>query len=316
MKGSRRGIAWIVLLVAVTSGCANASPTPSATLTPTAEPTATPTPTPIPPLAPTPIPLDQEMLARRFTVLVAGADTSLNRRAGGYDDANTDALLLVSVSADKSRIDLISLPRDTVDVPMPDGTIYRRKINGIAQKLGITALRDGMSTLLGVAIDRYVRVDMDDFAWMVDAVGGVDLTLEKAISDPKVHLRLPAGPNHLDGSHALAFSRTRVDSDYGRAARQQLVMMALVRKWLHPGLRVLLAAAFQLGSLQTDIGLNELPTLREIGRLATAATVTAIVLGPPRYSLFVGIEPNSRRGWVMIPDVAEMRRYASSALSD
>ncbi len=256
------------------------------------------------------------MLGRRFTVLVLGADTSQYRRETGYDETNTDALMVVSVSADQSRIDLISLPRDTVDVPMSDGTTYRGKINGMAQKLGIEALRDGMSTLLDVPIDRYLRIDMDDFVWMVDAVGGIDLTLEKAITDPKVQLRLPAGPNHLDGAQALAFSRTRADSDYERAARHQQVMMALVRKWLHPGLRALLGSAFQLGSLETDIGLDELPTLREIGRRATSATVTMIVLRPPRFSLFVGIEPNSRRGWVMIPDVAEMRRYVDVALSD
>jgi anionic cell wall polymer biosynthesis LytR-Cps2A-Psr (LCP) family protein len=76
--------------------------------------------------------------------------------------------MVISVSANKSRIDILSFPRDTVDIPMPDGSIYHRKINGIAQRLGIEGLRGAMSTLLGVPIDRYIRVDMDDFTWMVD----------------------------------------------------------------------------------------------------------------------------------------------------
>ena len=59
-----------------------------------------------------------------------------------------------------------------------------------------------------------------------------------------------------------------------------------------------------------------MPTLLEIGRRSASAEVTAIVLQPPRYSLFVGFEPNSNRGWVMIPDVAAMRSYARAALSD
>jgi LCP family protein required for cell wall assembly len=302
----------------IVAGCATASPSPSTSPGPVPTPSPTPSPSPSPTLepTPTPIPLDEAMLARRFTVLVAGADTSANRRAGGTTVVNTDALMVVSVSADKSRIDMISVPRDTVDVPLPGGKIYRGKINSIGFKLGITTLRDAMSTLLGVPIDRYVRIDMDDFLWLVDAVGGIDLDVRTHLVDPKVHLNLPAGPTHLDGATALAFSRTRADNDYGRAARQQQVVLALVQRWLDPSAAALLAAAFHVESLQTDISLTELPTLLEIGRRSAAAKVTAVVLQPPRYSLFSGIDPNSARGWVMIPNVAAMRRYAKAALSD
>jgi len=247
--------------------------------------------------------------------MVAGVDSSAARRARG-EDQNTDALMVISVSADKSRIDILSLPRDTVDIPMPDGTIYHRKINSIAQAFGIEGLRGAMSTLLAVPIDRYVEVDMDDFTWMVDAVGGIDVEVETRLSDPNIHLLLDPGPAHLDGATALSYSRTRVDSDYGRAARQQQVMVALARKWLDPGLGPLIGAMRLLGSLQTDIGLDEVATLLEIGRRSASAAVTAIVLKPTRFSLFVGFEPNSTRGWVMIPDVPEIRAYARSVLTD
>ena len=308
----------LLLLAALLSGCASTSPSPSPTPIPSAEPATTPSPVPTSTATPqpTPIPIDQALLARRFTVLVVGVDTSRARRAGGQRDYNTDALMVVSVSADKSRIAMMSLPRDTVDVPMADGTIYHHKINGIAQKVGIDALRGAVATLLGVPIDNYIRVDMDDFVSMVDAVGGIDIDVKTSLSDPKVHLHLAAGPTHLDGALALAFSRTRADSDYKRAARQQQVMLALARKWLNPGLATIVASVGLLGSLQTDIGVAELPTLLEIGRRSASAAVTAIVLQPPRFSLFVGYEPNSVRGWVMIPNVSEMRRYARSVLSD
>ena len=131
-----------------------------------------------------------------------------------------------------------------------------------------------------------------------------------------MHLQLEPGPTDMDGATALAFSRTRADSDYARAARQQQVILALVQRWLDPSGGGDARAAFQLNSLETDITLGELPTLLEIGRRSAAAKVTAIVLQPPRYSLFVGIEPNSKRGWVMIPNVAAMRRYARAALAD
>jgi LCP family protein required for cell wall assembly len=303
----------IIAATLLLAGCASVSPSPSPSLAPSVEVTPSPSPTVAP--SPTPIPLDQAMLARRFTVLVVGADSNSTRRAKG-EDVNTDALMVVSVSADKSRIAMLSLPRDTVDIPMPDGSIYRGKVNGIAQRFGIETLRGAMATLLGVPIDRYIRVDMDDFEWMVDVVGGIDVEVKTRISDSQVHLFLDPGPAHLDGAQALIFSRTRADSDYARAGRQQQVILALARKWLDPGLGVLMQAALRLHSLDTDIGLDELPTVLEIGRRSASAEETRIVLQPPRFSLFVGIEPNSVRGWVMIPDVPEIRAYVRSVISD
>jgi polyisoprenyl-teichoic acid--peptidoglycan teichoic acid transferase len=299
----------LVAAALLLAGCASVSPSPS----PSIEVTPSPSPTAVP--SPTPIPIDQAMLARRFTVLVVGADSNQARRARG-EDVNTDALMVVSVSADKSRIAMLSLPRDTVDIPMPDGSIYHGKVNAIAQRLGIEALRGAMATLIGVPIDRYIRVDMDDFQWLVDAVDGIDVEVKTRIADSQVHLFLDPGPAHLDGAQALSFSRSRADSDYARAGRQQQVILALARKWLDPGLAALLEMARLRDSLETDIGADELPTLLEIGRRSATAEVTGAVLQPPRFSLFVGIEPNSIRGWVMIPNVPEIRAYAGSLIFD
>lgn len=308
---------WLVVLALVLAGCATV---PSPSSSPTVEPTPSPSPTasPSPTIEPTPspTPLDEAMLAKRFTILIVGADTSAYRRSIGVDGYRTDALMVVSVSADKSRIDMISLPRDTVDIPMANGTTYHGKVNGISEIYGIEALRGAMSKLLGVPIDRYVRVDMDDFTWLVDVVGGIQIDVKSHISDPKVHLTLDPGPVLMNGPLALAFSRTRFDSDYGRDARQQQVILALARAWLEPSGEAMLKAAFRLNSLETDLTLGDMPTLIEIGRRSIAATVTAIVLAPPRFALFAGIEPNTNRGWVMIPNVAAMRRYAKAELAD
>jgi LCP family protein required for cell wall assembly len=299
----------IMAVALLLAGCAAATPS----LSPSAETSPTASPTPL--ASPTPIPLDEAMLARRITVLVIGADSNRSRQARG-EDVNTDALMVVSVSADKTRISMMSLPRDTVDIPMADGSTYHRKVNEIAERLGIEALRGAMATLLGVPIDRYVQVDMDDFAAIVDAVGGVDVEVKTRLSDPKVNLFLEPGPAHLDGVQALSYSRTRVDSDYGRAGRQQEVIIALVRKWLDAGLVELMATVASLGSIETDIAADELPTMLEIARRSTSAEVSGIILEPPRFSLFVGFEPNSTRGWVMIPDVPEIQAYVRSVLAD
>lgn len=311
----RGGVAGLAPLIVLVAACVVASPSPSGSIGSTPVETHAPTPTPVP--SPTPIPLDEEMLARRFTVLVAGADTSASRRAGGLVDWNTDALMVISVSADKARITMMSLPRDTVDMPMADGSINHAKVNSIAQHLGMDALRGAMATLLGEPIDRYIRVDMDDFTRMVDAVGGIDVEVMTRISDPAVHLDLSPGPAHLDGAQALGFSRSRnADSDYGRAGRQQQVILALVRRWLDPSFGNLRPTLQLISSLQTDIGFDELPTLLAIGRRSATATVTSVVLQPPDFSLFVGFEPNSNRGWVMIPNIPAIRAYARSQFAD
>jgi LCP family protein required for cell wall assembly len=227
----------------------------------------------------------------------------------------TDAMMVVSVSADRTRITMLSLPRDTVDIPLADGRIYGGKANGIAQLYGVEGLRGAMARLLGIQIDRYIKIDMDAFTWMVDAVGGVDVDVRTRIADSHIDFYLDAGPRLLSGRTALSYTRSRADSDYARDARQQQVVLALVRKWLAPTTSPSLIASIRLlTSLQTDIGLSEVPTFLEIGRRSANARVTATVLQPPRFALFAGFEPGTNRGWVMIPDIAEMRAYAKALI--
>src|SRR5688572_29727375 len=91
-----------------------------------AEPSESPVPSASPSLAPSATPeLNAELLNRRWTVLYVGTDLSAAREEEGHVP-NTDALMVVSVSADQSEVAMISLPRDTVDVPLPGGEIYAR----------------------------------------------------------------------------------------------------------------------------------------------------------------------------------------------
>ena len=125
-------------------------------------------------------------------MLYVGTDHNAAREAAG-EDVNTDALMLVSLSADQSRLTLVSLPRDTVDVPLADGTAYPRKINSLYREEGLDALVGAMESLYGVPIDAHIVVDMDDFSRLVDAVGGVEVNPEAPLVDPIVNLDLQAG---------------------------------------------------------------------------------------------------------------------------
>lgn len=249
-----------------------------------------------------------DLLENRLTVLVIGTDVNASRAAAGAA-ANTDSLILASISADQSEMTLVSLPRDTTDIPMPDGSTWERKVNAIEAENDVETLVGAASELFGVPIDHYVQVDMDDLVALVDAVGGVDVEPDEPLQDPKVHLDIPAGKQTLDGRTALAYARTRVDTDYGRAARQQEVLLDLVSKLVDPETDVDLPSLLDgLGSLKTDLPLDDLPTLVEIARRAQSADVTRQVLEPPEFITFEG-DRGDGRGYILEPDVDAIRQF-------
>lgn len=265
-----------------------ASASPSAS----AEPTASAT-------------LNAELMDRRWTVLYVGIDLN-ERRQGENQPSNTDALMLVSLSADQSELTLVSLPRDTVDVPLADGSTYPRKINGLYVEQGIDALVGAMETLYGVEIDGHLLLDMDDFAALVEAVDGVEVSPEEPLRDPIVDLDLEPGPQTLDASQALGYVRTRVDQDYGRMGRQQEVIVELVSRLVDPETEVDLEALIDgLDSLETDLPLDELPTLIEMARRAADGDVTNLLIEPPLIT-FEG-DRGDGRGYILEPDVEAIR---------
>jgi polyisoprenyl-teichoic acid--peptidoglycan teichoic acid transferase len=258
---------------------------------------------------------NEDLLNNRLTVLVIGLDTSEARRAQGLGP-NSDTMILASVSADQSEVTLISLPRDTVDIPMSDGTTWPHKVNAIYSQLGVDALVDAASTLFDVPIDGYVQVDMDDLVALVDAVGGAEVNPPEPLADPKVSLDLEAGRQTLDGATALAYVRTRVDTDYGRAARQQEVLLELVARLVDPQTDVDVAALLDgLSTFETDLPLDDLPTLLEIGRRAQSATVTRQVLQPPEFISFEG-DAGDGRGYILEPNVEAIRAFAARTIGD
>ena len=246
------------------------------------------------------------MLNRRWTVLFVGIDSDAVRQAT-FQPNNTDALMLVSLSADQRQLTLVSLPRDTVNVPMAGGGSYGGKINGLYQDFGLDALRGAMETMYGVPIDAHVVMDMDDVAKLVHAAGGVDVNPPLPINDQLfTGIQIPAGPQRLDPATALLYVRTRLDQDYGRMRRQQEVITELVRQLSSPASGVDMSALVAgLDSLQTDLPLGELPTLVELGRRAGGAQVTNLIIEPPLIT-FQG-DLGDGRGYVLVADFASIR---------
>lgn len=287
-------LAAVIALFAAGTPVAEPSPSVSPSASPSVGPSATASPS-----------FNAALLDRRWTVLYVGTDVNETRESRD-EPVNTDALMLVSLSADQSELTLVSLPRDTVDVPLADGTSWDGKINGLYRERGMTELVGAMEALYGVPVDAHVVLDMDDFSRLVDAVGGIEVSPPDPIVDPIVDLDLPAGDQELDGPTTLDYVRTRVDQDYGRMGRQQEVVVALLARLLDPETDLDVRAALDsFDSLETDLPLDDLPTLLELARLASDAEVREVLIEPPLIT-FEG-DRGDGRGYVLEPDVDAIR---------
>ena len=161
---------------------------------------------------------------------------------GGLDDENggSDTNLLVAVDAKNGKIDVISLPRDTLlDVSWPV-----KKLNNAYHHGGFTQTMEEVSRLLGIPVDHYVTVDLKAFVELVDAIDGVDfdIPVEMDYDDPEqdLHIHFPAGPRRLTGEEALEVVRWRQNNDgtgyatadIGRIGTQQAFLMAAAKQML------------------------------------------------------------------------------------
>lgn len=247
-----------------------------------------------------------ELLERRWTILFVGLDTDSTRGPRG-EPVNSDALMLVSVAADQSEVALVSLPRDTIDVPLPDGATYERKINGLYEEEGLAGLVEAMESLYDVPIDGHLALDMDDFATLVDGVGGVEVSPAQPIRDPAAAgIDIDAGTQTIDGLTAEGYVRTRFDQDYGRMRRQQEVIVEIVRRLVDPDRDIDVRSLIDgLDSLETDLPLDDLTTLLEIARRSTDAKVRELIIEPPLIT-FEG-DRGDGRGYVLEPDVEAIR---------
>ncbi len=195
-------------------------------------------------------------------ILVLGSDT----REGsedlvtdpGQEGQRSDTTIVVHISADRDRMELVSIPRDSlVDIPMcerSDGTSSRPReaamfnsayqIGGESGEVTDAAActQRTVESLTGVYIDHFVVVNMTGFVAMVNALGGVPMCIPNDMYSRKARLDLKAGQQTLDGVTALAFARARTGeglgngSDLNRIERQQEMLAATARTVLSKNL--------------------------------------------------------------------------------
>ncbi len=178
----------------------------------------------------------------------------------GHEAPNlTDTIMVISIDPKTKDAAMLSIPRDLyVKIPASAKTRTQYgKINAANAYGGPELAAQTVSNVIGVPIHYYVLIDFSGFRQAVDAVGGVDINVPTAIYDPQYPcdnerggycpFKIAAGPQHMNGTVALRYARSRKStSDFDRAARQQLVIAAVRQK------------ALQLSTLTNPVKLTQL----------------------------------------------------------
>ena len=177
----------------------------------------------------------------------------------------SDTIFVLGVNPSKKKIMMLSIPRDTkVDIEGKS-----RKINEILPRYGEPTLRIILEELLKIKISRKVEVGFESFIAVVDAIGGVDINIEKPMHYDdnwgNLHIHFNPGMNHLNGQDALRYVRFRKDAmaDLGRIKRQQEFVKAVVKKLFSPTIIVKLPSIIETAFkyIKTDFTLQEILTL-------------------------------------------------------
>lgn len=201
----------------------------------------------------------------RTNVLILGLD---RRPEQGYV-VRSDTVMVLTAQMQTPRVALLSIPRDLyVQIPRHGQSrintahfLGEREEPGGGPDLAMETVAQNF----GIPVQHYVRLDFQAFRAVVDAAGGIDVTVEERIVDNAyptedygtMRIEIPAGPQHMDGERALQYVRSRHSaSDFERAARQQQVTMALARRLSAPEnwLRLPTVCWAVLENVQTNLG--------------------------------------------------------------
>lgn len=164
------------------------------------------------------------------TWLILGSDQREGEEAKEITGFRTDTILVLTRPTN-GHSSLISIPRDSLVSLNGDHV----KINSVAQSAGNKALTAIIENITGHKINHVAEVRFGGLMNVVNSLGGIDLCYNRTVSDRFSGLNWKAGCHHVDGGTALAFSRMRYadpESDFGRAARQRMVIAAIMKKLL------------------------------------------------------------------------------------
>jgi len=219
-----------------------------------------------------------------MNILVVGSDS----RSESYKYGLADVIRLVHVDFVNPQVTILEIPRDLwVEIPdiadnlngqdhekLNQAYLYGNKGFGYTDDPaeGPGLLSRTLTLNFGTQIDHYAAVNMKTFVNIVNAVGGIDVNLPKAIDgrtaeDKSRRLIFSEGEHHLDGDRALTLARIRISGVFNRAENQDRVLCALRDKLTSPKVITRLPnliKSFQ-DSIQTDLSPSQIGQLACIG---------------------------------------------------
>jgi polyisoprenyl-teichoic acid--peptidoglycan teichoic acid transferase len=277
----------------------------------------------------------------RYNVLLLGGDAGEARQG-----LRPDSLTVASIDEDTGRTVLFSLPRNLEEVPFPDDTpMYDEYpggfdcegcyLNGVytwateAERqdpglfpddvgdVGAYATKRAVEEVTGLKINYYAMVDLRGFQDLVDAVGGVTLTVPErlpigGVGGP-IRGWIEPGRQHLNGFETLWFARSRATSDdYSRMARQKCVMNAMLTQ-LSP--RTVLTQFQDIATaskqiVTTDVPASELNTFLQLAGRARQLPMASVSFVPPTVQTY---EPDYDTIHDMVEEAVDKAEAADEA---
>jgi len=219
-----------------------------------------------------------------INILLLGIDSDAEGKDYTYrvEESHTDTMIVLAANLKENKVDLISVPRDTMAYVPGTRGVYKlncainvggtRAGKPARSPEGFEAVRDTITWVLGgIRIDHYLAVDMEAMAAIGDAIGGIDFNVEMNYRGEK--RRYKAGMQHLDGQGMVDYFRARTNatispgSDLARTGRQRALLMALLKKLMtnQKLLLQLIQGTSENPTIRngffTDIGIMDIPTM-------------------------------------------------------
>ncbi|KKU90180.1 MAG: Cell envelope-related transcriptional attenuator [Candidatus Yanofskybacteria bacterium GW2011_GWA1_48_10] len=262
----------------------------------------------------------------RLDVLILGirGEDDVNAANGG--PLLTDSIQIVSYDKRTGETSLVSLPRDLyveVDNGKNDklNAVYEYGISHSSNSLNF--IKEKISQITGVYIDQVVVFDFASFKEIIDALGGIDLTLAAPFTENQqwgYKFSLPAGKNHLDGQSALYYARSRYSSsDFDRSRRQQQIIMAIKDKLLQLNFVGDPVKSFSVlnmvrNNIKTDIGVWNIGQYLDMAGRSSLDAMKRTVISTDNLL----IESKENGLYVLLPksgDLSEIKRLFSESLN-
>ncbi len=240
----------------------------------------------------------------KSNILVLGVDERAD------DVGRSDTMFIATIDNNTHNVSLLSVPRDTRVKIQGHGW---EKINHAYAYGGHTLSKQTVESLLGFRIDHFVIINFASFYKIIDAIGGIDINVDKRMyySDPYDNLLIDLQPGlqHMDGKTAIQYVRYRdEEGDIGRIERQQKFIKAALEKIQSPSIIPKIPGIIKevASVIKTDMSIPDMLSSARIFNVASKLGINAqMVPGKPAYIDDVSY-------W--IPDIAALRKYITQVL--